>query len=380
MFSDLNPLNRSTAILEIVIMLFGAAIIGFVIAWLLRKPKAEAKKEAKTSGNQKGQLGKLERTIANLQSEKASLEKEFNATKKLVALQKKEVEKLRKGNGAESGNSSQNLKALEAKVLEIKAQSKEKSEQIVKLKEELKQLTEKYEKEKAEFEKEKAAAFTRELELKKREDALAKVSSGSSEKDKAKLSDLEGKIRALQSQNFNLVTEVQKLKKSPPIEKEAGDEMEWLRKEKDGLEKEVEDLEGSIDRLQKENSDLRTQARDKSSAGPIIEKLEKEKAKLKAEIAKLKKTPATKTPLPSINFAHLGKATSAEKDKLTLISGIGPVVEGKLNGLGIFTFSQIAKLKTSDMEAIDKLLQLFPGRVKRERWLQQATKLMNAEA
>ncbi len=43
MFSDLNPLGRDTAILEILIMLLGAFLIGFLTAWLIRK--AAEKKE-----------------------------------------------------------------------------------------------------------------------------------------------------------------------------------------------------------------------------------------------------------------------------------------------------------------------------------------------
>ena len=76
--------------------------------------------------------------------------------------------------------------------------------------------------------------------------------------------------------------------------------------------------------------------------------------------------------MPGPDFSHLGQVKAGEKDQLAKISGIGPVVEGKLNALGIFTFAQIAQLTEQDMSNIDDALQLFPGRVKREDWVQQA--------
>jgi predicted flap endonuclease-1-like 5' DNA nuclease len=94
----------------------------------------------------------------------------------------------------------------------------------------------------------------------------------------------------------------------------------------------------------------------------------------------LKKSQSGKAAIPNFDFAHLGKSTFAEKDDLTRINGIGPVVEGKLNGLGIFTYAQISKMTAADMAAIDELLQLFPGRVKREKWLQQANQIMKANS
>ena len=79
--------------------------------------------------------------------------------------------------------------------------------------------------------------------------------------------------------------------------------------------------------------------------------------------------------LPDVDFSHLGTATADQKDDLTRINGIGPVVENKLNQLGIYTFAQISRLSEADMERIDEVLQLFPGRVKRETWVAQAAKL-----
>jgi small subunit ribosomal protein S2 len=58
-------------------------------------------------------------------------------------------------------------------------------------------------------------------------------------------------------------------------------------------------------------------------------------------------------------------------DSLTEINGIGPVLEGKLNGLGITTFKQIAEMTPEDVERVDAELN-FKGRIEREEWISQA--------
>ncbi|TAG56025.1 MAG: hypothetical protein EAZ27_05815 [Cytophagales bacterium] len=41
MYENINPMNKSTAIFEILILLIGAAILGFILAWLLFRNKTE---------------------------------------------------------------------------------------------------------------------------------------------------------------------------------------------------------------------------------------------------------------------------------------------------------------------------------------------------
>jgi len=62
---------------------------------------------------------------------------------------------------------------------------------------------------------------------------------------------------------------------------------------------------------------------------------------------------------------------SGAADDLTRIKGIGQVLKGKLNRLGITTFKQIAEFTQADIERINAELD-FPGRIERERWVEQA--------
>ena len=77
----------------------------------------------------------------------------------------------------------------------------------------------------------------------------------------------------------------------------------------------------------------------------------------------------------SIDFKILGVAKASEKDHLQAIKGIGPFIEEKLNALGIYTFLQVSKM-TSKLETdVNKAIEFFPGRVKRDEWAKQAKKL-----
>ena len=64
----------------------------------------------------------------------------------------------------------------------------------------------------------------------------------------------------------------------------------------------------------------------------------------------------------------------ARPDDLKLISGIGPKLEGVLNGLGIYKFEQISKWKKAERDWVDGYLN-FKGRIDRDNWVSQAKKL-----
>lgn len=81
-----------------------------------------------------------------------------------------------------------------------------------------------------------------------------------------------------------------------------------------------------------------------------------------------------------IDFDRIGTASESDKDDLKLIKGIGPYIESKLNALGIFTFQQVSNFSSEDEDKINKTIEFFPGRVKRDQWPKQALDLMAVEA
>jgi hypothetical protein len=69
-------------------------------------------------------------------------------------------------------------------------------------------------------------------------------------------------------------------------------------------------------------------------------------------------------------------AKPARTDDLKLINGIGPAVEKRLNGVGIFTFVQLAALSPADIAAaVAGLAGLSAERIVKQDWIGQARRL-----
>lgn len=350
MFQDLNPLDRSTAMLEIALMLLGAAMIGFVIAWVARRPRTAAPAPENASA---ARIAALEKALADAKATHATLHAEIEQQAQTLRDKEAQWQQARASAPKEQPQPdheasaqaqrqiaalTQNIADLSAQLQTLQAENKQlamSSSEVVQLQATIAAL------------KAAAADSARQLLAQQRETA-----------------DLQAALATLRN-------EKSAAKSTPTSDKE----LDWLKKEKEDLEQDVRDLESRIDRLEKENSDLRMQARDKSAAGPALEKLTKERDRLKAELDKLKKT-AAEQPLPDVDFSHLGTATADQQDDLVRINGIGPVIATKLNQLGIYTFAQISRFSEADMARIDEVLQLFPGRVQRENWVTQAQALL----
>ncbi len=103
--------------------------------------------------------------------------------------------------------------------------------------------------------------------------------------------------------------------------------------------------------------------------------LPSKKSSNKKGATKSKTTLKTKTKAQkSTALFEAPKGKEDKGDDLKLISGIGAVLEKKLNNLGITTFEQIAKFKKSDIKKIDEVLN-FKGRIERDDWVKQAKAL-----
>lgn len=63
---------------------------------------------------------------------------------------------------------------------------------------------------------------------------------------------------------------------------------------------------------------------------------------------------------------------AAGSDDLTLIKGLGPRLAVTLNELGVTKFGQIAAWDDAEIERVDSQLGRFSGRIRRDRWVEQA--------
>ena len=92
-------------------------------------------------------------------------------------------------------------------------------------------------------------------------------------------------------------------------------------------------------------------------------------AKKEEELARVKSRAKT------IDFSTLGVASVDDRDDLQTIKGVGPFIEEKLNALGIYTFAQVGNMTPKIEEEVNKAIEFFPGRVKRDEWAKQAREL-----
>ncbi len=80
-----------------------------------------------------------------------------------------------------------------------------------------------------------------------------------------------------------------------------------------------------------------------------------------------------------LNAAFKGfKKPKGETDDLTKIKGISGDLAGRLHGLGVIKFDQIANFSDDDITNVDEALSL-EGRIERDKWVEQAQALV-AEA
>lgn len=92
--------------------------------------------------------------------------------------------------------------------------------------------------------------------------------------------------------------------------------------------------------------------------------------------------PAVKTPAKASAQAAAksegskpeGIEKPAKPDDLKMVSGIGPKIESTLQGLGIWTWAQIASWKKAERDWVNGYLS-FKGRIEREDWVKQANAL-----
>ncbi len=96
--------------------------------------------------------------------------------------------------------------------------------------------------------------------------------------------------------------------------------------------------------------------------------------KAEAKPAKAKKAGAkkpTKAEPAAVKFLDAPEGTA---DDLKKISGVGPVLEKKLNKLGIYHYRQIAAFTPEQIVEVDDALS-FKGRIERDNWVEQAKTL-----
>ena len=86
------------------------------------------------------------------------------------------------------------------------------------------------------------------------------------------------------------------------------------------------------------------------------------------------KTATALTGVKGLKRGFAAAATVTASDDLQKIKGVGPFIEDKLNALGIYTFEQVGNMTAEIEEQVNVAIEFFPGRIKRDKWANQARK------
>ena len=190
------------------------------------------------------------------------------------------------------------------------------------------------------------------------------------------LQDSRDKQAALDNQVVGLQTKLNQLEAARDGDDDAISDLMTVQSKLAAGQNHIADLEHRIEVLQLENDQLR--AAETAEAATDSEAPDQVTAKdglaLSPDLADTKAVVAKDAVVEALG-KKIPKATAAEKDDLTRINGIGPFIEKKLNGIGIYTFAQIAAFDDEMARKVTQAIQFFPGRIQRDDWMSQARRL-----
>ncbi len=109
--------------------------------------------------------------------------------------------------------------------------------------------------------------------------------------------------------------------------------------------------------------------------------------KLRIELAQARATthkisdpkPIEQTQPTAAPRSRFTPTTWQTKNDLTKISGIGPVIQRRLNEIGIYSFQQISELTPEMIDRIARAIKFFPDRIGRDNWIGQAAALLKGQ-
>lgn len=244
------------------------------------------------------------------------------------------------------------FKIIKQRSLELKKSKDEVMENlrsIIKEKQELEKTVKKY---KDEFDK-----IFSELNFEKLEKQNLTIENESYKKKDIESVKLKDEINNLKIVNSDFKNSNEKLGK------EIADLIKENKKLKEKDEKLEREKEENIQKLKEEKEES-------------LQKLKEEKKKFEEDKKKIVKTAKDKIQEEKEKLLEsIGIVLESDKEDLKQLRGIGPYIEKKLNVLGIFAIRQIANFKKEDISRAESLIKYFPGRIKRDRWVEQAKEI-----
>ncbi len=141
----------------------------------------------------------------------------------------------------------------------------------------------------------------------------------------------------------------------------------------------VKKYEDEIKNLKAKNAKLSSKLTEQETSCSKLKEELQEHEKLNYELQhKLNKpAPKFKTKEEAAEFLGFKLAKEDEKEDLTIIKGVGPFIQEKLNELGIYNIEQISGFTIDTIIKVTDAIEYFPGRIQRDFWVEQANEIMN---
>lgn len=198
------------------------------------------------------------------------------------------------------------------------------------------------------------------------------------------IDDLNSQIQLLRSQNDLLVEQSNNTPPPPPppaADPQVGvEDLAEIRSIYNATRNRLEAVESTISRLENENQNLKEEVRglkEQTNEPGLIFATPAPTLQAEAEPDK-----AEEEPIPDLTFVAdkniFGEKIAVdhpEQDDLTLINGVGPFLEKKLNEIGVYSYEQISNWDQARVEQVTTQIGFFKGRIEKDDWVGQAYKL-----
>lgn len=182
------------------------------------------------------------------------------------------------------------------------------------------------------------------------------------EKEEAELNQAQDRVIKASRENERLRTELEVLKKD---EIQFQTELEIIRPK-------MKEIEGELSLLRFRIRQSEQQMLEKDEAS---KKILRELTECREQRRYEREEPVFSDFISGQRLGGISEATEDDRDDLKAIKGIGPSIERKLNSQGIFTFKQISELTEETIPQVAEAIEFFPGRITRDRWIEQASRL-----
>ena len=184
---------------------------------------------------------------------------------------------------------------------------------------------------------------------------------------------LEQQIVSLEADNAALRQDVQDASARVESAQESMHEAHLLRRENDELAANLEHIEASRRQFEEDARRYKEQFDHSESESETLRMrlgdIQQRLAEMEEQNVEAREQVAQPNPLKDMD------QTIGDVDDLTLISGVGRVMESMLHRLGIYYFRQIAAFGPAELARVNAELKQFKGRIEHDDWVGQAREL-----